>query len=77
MKTDIKHFISKLSEVEMVDSFNAIERHLGELQVSAFNTLLVINLPVSMVFELKLVFISNNNHLCCSLKDNDYGSYIS
>lgn len=33
MKTDIKKFISKLSEVEIVDSFNAIERHLlGELQ---------------------------------------------
>ncbi|XP_071903476.1 uncharacterized protein [Coffea arabica] len=33
MKTDIKKFISQLSEVEIVDSFNAIERHLlGELQ---------------------------------------------
>ena len=37
MKTDIKKFMSQLSEVEIVDSFNAIERHLlGELQVSAF-----------------------------------------
>ncbi|XP_071903474.1 uncharacterized protein [Coffea arabica] len=35
MKTDIKKFISQLSEVEIVDSFNAIERHLlGELQQS-------------------------------------------
>ena len=36
MKTDIKKFISQLSEVEIVDSFNANEIHLlGELQVSA------------------------------------------
>lgn len=37
MKADIKQFLSMLSEVEMVDSFNAIERHLlGELQVGTF-----------------------------------------
>lgn len=34
MKTDIQLFISRMSELEIVDSFNAIERHLlGELQV--------------------------------------------
>ncbi|KAK9278537.1 hypothetical protein L1049_028106 [Liquidambar formosana] len=34
MKTDIQQFISKMSELEMVDSFNAIERHLlGEIQL--------------------------------------------
>lgn len=34
MKTDIQEFISKMSEVEVVDSFNAIEKHLrGETQV--------------------------------------------
>lgn len=30
MKTEIKPFISKMSELEIVDSFNAIERHLLE-----------------------------------------------
>ncbi|KAG2667331.1 hypothetical protein I3760_15G109000 [Carya illinoinensis] len=30
MKTDIQQFISKMSELEIVDSFNAIERHLLE-----------------------------------------------
>ena len=35
MKTDIQHFVSKMSELEIVESFNAIERHLlGEMQVS-------------------------------------------
>lgn len=34
LKTDIQKFISKMSELEIVDSFNAIERHLlGELQL--------------------------------------------
>lgn len=34
MNTDIQQFLSNMSELEMVDSFNAIERHiLGELQV--------------------------------------------
>jgi hypothetical protein len=33
MKADIQQFISQMSELEIVDSFNAIERHLlGELQ---------------------------------------------
>lgn len=33
LKTDVRRFISKMSELEMVDSFNAIERHLlGEMQ---------------------------------------------
>lgn len=33
MKTDIQHFISKMTEIEIVDSFNVIERHLhGEIQ---------------------------------------------
>lgn len=35
INTDIHHLISKMSELEIVDSFNAIERHiLGETQVS-------------------------------------------
>ncbi|MCE3216236.1 hypothetical protein HAX54_005665 [Datura stramonium] len=35
MRADIKHLISRMSEVEIVDTFNAIERHLlGELQQS-------------------------------------------
>uniref|UniRef100_A0A803MXM8 UDENN domain-containing protein n=1 Tax=Chenopodium quinoa TaxID=63459 RepID=A0A803MXM8_CHEQI len=35
LKTDIHQFLSKMSELEVVDSFNAIERHLlGELQKS-------------------------------------------
>ena len=34
LKTDIQFFISKLSEIEVVDAFNAIERHLAELQVT-------------------------------------------
>lgn len=34
MKTEIKPFISKMSELEIVDSFNAIEQHLlEEIQV--------------------------------------------
>lgn len=34
MNTDIQKFITKMSELEGVDSFNAIERHiLGEIQV--------------------------------------------
>lgn len=35
MKADIREFLTKLSEVEIIDSFNAIERHLlGEMQKS-------------------------------------------
>ncbi|PON86510.1 DENND [Trema orientale] len=35
MKADIQQFISKMSELEIVDSFNAIERHIiGELKGS-------------------------------------------
>lgn len=35
MKADIQQFISKMSELEIIDSFNAIERHiLGEMQQS-------------------------------------------
>ncbi|XP_057992791.1 uncharacterized protein LOC110641448 isoform X2 [Hevea brasiliensis] len=35
LKTDIQLFLSKMSELEVVDSFNAIERHLnGEIEVS-------------------------------------------
>ncbi|KAK4804026.1 hypothetical protein SAY86_003843 [Trapa natans] len=34
MKTDIQEFISKMSEVEVVDSFNSIEKHIrGETQM--------------------------------------------
>ncbi|XP_065860691.1 uncharacterized protein [Euphorbia lathyris] len=34
MKTDVQLFLSKMSELEVVDSFNAIERHLnGEIQL--------------------------------------------
>jgi len=34
---DIQKLISKMSEVEIVDSFNAIERHLlAEIQVTLF-----------------------------------------
>lgn len=37
MQTNIQNFISKMSELEIVDSFNAIERHLlGEIQVIVF-----------------------------------------
>lgn len=37
LKTEIHPFISKMSELEAVDSFNAIERHLqGESQVLFF-----------------------------------------
>ena len=37
MNTNIQNFISKMSELEIVDSFNAIERHLlGETQVIVF-----------------------------------------
>lgn len=35
IKTNIHHLISKMTELETVDSFNAIERHLqGEMQAS-------------------------------------------
>ncbi|KAH9609546.1 hypothetical protein KSS87_001347 [Heliosperma pusillum] len=37
LKADIQPFLSKMSEIEVVDSFNAIERHLGELQQSGMN----------------------------------------
>ena len=34
VKSDIRVFISKMSEVEVIDSFNAVERHLlAEIQV--------------------------------------------
>lgn len=34
MGIDIQHFILKTSEIEIVDSFNAIERHLrAEIEV--------------------------------------------
>lgn len=36
LNTDINKLISTMSEVEIVDSFNAIERHLlAEIQVSS------------------------------------------
>ncbi|KAJ8541140.1 hypothetical protein K7X08_001956 [Anisodus acutangulus] len=36
MRADIQHLISRMSELETVDTFNAIERHLlGELQQSS------------------------------------------
>lgn len=36
MRADIRHLISSMSELEIVDTFNAIERHLiGELQACA------------------------------------------
>lgn len=39
MRADIQHLISSMSELEIVDTFNAIERHLlGELQACAFLT---------------------------------------
>lgn len=35
MNTDIQQLISKMTELEIVDSFNAIERHLlREVQVT-------------------------------------------
>ena len=35
MKADIQQFIYKMSELEIIDSFNAIERHLlAEMQAS-------------------------------------------
>uniref|UniRef100_A0A0V0IWC0 UDENN domain-containing protein n=1 Tax=Solanum chacoense TaxID=4108 RepID=A0A0V0IWC0_SOLCH len=40
MRADIQHFISRMSELEIVDTFNAIERHLlGELQLQQSTTL--------------------------------------
>ena len=43
LRTDIQNFISEMSELEIVDSFNSIERHLlGELQVISPIILLVI-----------------------------------
>lgn len=39
MKTDIQHFISKMTEIEIVDSFNAIEKHLcSEIQEGSADT---------------------------------------
>lgn len=47
LKTDIHSFISKLSEIEVVDSFNAIERHLlAELQVTFDILVLPFKLPL-------------------------------
>lgn len=38
MKTNIQLFLSNMSELEVVDSFNAIERHLnGEIEVNDFS----------------------------------------
>lgn len=49
MNTDIQQFISKRSELEIVDSFNAIERHfLEEIQVF---------LPLISYFLLGCAFI--------------------
>ncbi|KAL2935750.1 Protein DENND6A [Bienertia sinuspersici] len=40
LKTDIQQFLSKMSELEVVDSFNAIERQLlGELQLQKSGTI--------------------------------------
>lgn len=37
VKANIHQLIGKMSELEIVDSFNAIERHLqGEMQASVF-----------------------------------------
>lgn len=39
MKTDIQHFISKMTEIEIVGSFNAIEKHLcSEIQEGSADT---------------------------------------
>ncbi|GAB4853601.1 hypothetical protein Ancab_017792 [Ancistrocladus abbreviatus] len=51
MNTDIKQFISKMSELEIVDSFNAIERHLlCEMQLQQSGT----GRPDSAAVSLKL-----------------------
>lgn len=45
MNADIQNFITKMSELEGVDSFNAIERHiLGEIQV-LYHTMIACHFP--------------------------------
>ncbi|KAK2968365.1 hypothetical protein RJ640_019503 [Escallonia rubra] len=49
MNADIQPFISRMSELELVDSFNAIERHLqGELQA--------MDLAISLLFTFTISF---------------------
>lgn len=64
MKTDIQQLISKMSELEIVDSFNAIERHiLEEIQVmSAQSMVSSINAPSAQnkkVFRIKHAISAN------------------
>lgn len=59
INTNIQRLISKMSELEIVDSFNAIERQLlGEMQASAFSkfnsTLLVLILGFSNLMYTKV-----------------------
>lgn len=66
MKADIHHFILKMSELEIVDSFNTIERHLlVEIQVCLLSLskqlkvviYLLLLLQIPLMFTLLFVFI--------------------
>lgn len=65
MKTDIRQFISKMSELEIVDSFNSIERYLlAEMQVnlSSFISLGII-CNCSMILFLFTVRVNDVVHM--------------
>ena len=56
VKSDIRVFISKMSEVEVIDSFNAVERHLlAEIQVHFTATY------SRFLYTLKFEFIKGKN----------------
>ena len=56
VKSDIRVFISKMSEVEVIDSFNAVERQLlAEIQVHFTATY------SHLLYTLKFEFIKGKN----------------
>ena len=68
MNTDIQQFISKRSELEIVDSFNAIERHfLEEIQVF---------FPLISCFLLGYAFIFSHFLRKHALTKNTYKSFF-
>lgn len=59
MKADIHHFILKMSELEIVDSFNAIERHLlVEIQVCllSLSKQLKVAIYLFLLLQIPLMF---------------------
>lgn len=65
MKTDIQHFISKMTEIEIVDSFNVIERHLrSEIQVEFSCRYVILIMQRLTISFFPLLMLKNEGSLC-------------